>query len=58
MSLLTDVNQLATDAALMKDKVKTAFAVPLDRAILYPIARTAATSHTRARSASAGTSSL
>jgi molybdate transport system substrate-binding protein len=26
----------------MKDKVKTAFAVPLDRAILYPIARTAA----------------
>lgn len=32
----------ATDAALMKDKVKTAFAVPLDRAILYPIARTAA----------------
>ena len=32
----------ATDAALMKDKVKTAFAVPLDVAILYPIARTAA----------------
>ena len=32
----------ATDAALTKDKVKTAFAVPLDRAILYPIARTAA----------------
>lgn len=32
----------ATDAALMKDKVKTAFDVPLDRAILYPIARTAA----------------
>lgn len=32
----------ATDAALMKDKVKTAFAVPLDRAILYPIAHTAA----------------
>ena len=32
----------ATDAALMKDKVKTAFAVPLDRAILYPIARTVA----------------
>ena len=32
----------ATDAALMQDKVKTAFAVPLDRAILYPIARTAA----------------
>ena len=36
----------ATDAALMKDKVKTAFAVPLDRAILYPIARTAASSKT------------
>lgn len=32
----------ATDAALMKDKVKIAFALPLDRAILYPIARTAA----------------
>ena len=35
----------ATDAALMKDKVKTAFAVPLDVAILYPIARTAAASN-------------
>ena len=32
----------ATDAALMKDKVKTVFDVPLDLAILYPIARTAA----------------
>lgn len=31
----------ATDAALMKDKVKVAFDVPLDSAILYPIARTA-----------------
>ena len=35
----------ATDAALMKDKVKTAFAVPLDVAVLYPIARTAASSN-------------
>jgi len=31
-----------TDAALMKDKVKVAFEVPLDIAIGYPIARTAA----------------
>jgi molybdate transport system substrate-binding protein len=31
-----------TDAALMKDKVKVAFEVPLDVAIAYPIARTAA----------------
>jgi molybdate transport system substrate-binding protein len=31
-----------TDAALMKDKVKVAFEVPLDIAIAYPIARTAA----------------
>jgi molybdate transport system substrate-binding protein len=31
----------ATDAAVMKDKVKVAFAVPLDIAISYPIARTA-----------------
>jgi molybdenum ABC transporter molybdate-binding protein len=31
-----------TDAALMKDKVKVAFEVPLDVAISYPIARTAA----------------
>jgi molybdate transport system substrate-binding protein len=30
-----------TDAALMQDKVKVAFAVPLDVAIDYPIARTA-----------------
>jgi molybdate transport system substrate-binding protein len=30
-----------TDAALMPDKVKVAFAVPLDTAIDYPIARTA-----------------
>jgi molybdate transport system substrate-binding protein len=29
-----------TDAALMKDKVKVAFEVPLDAAISYPIART------------------
>lgn len=35
----------ATDAALMKDKVKTVFDVPLDVAILYPIARTAASSN-------------
>jgi molybdate transport system substrate-binding protein len=35
----------ATDAALMKDKVKTVFDVPLDMAILYPIARTAASSN-------------
>jgi molybdate transport system substrate-binding protein len=32
----------ATDAALMKDKVRVAFEVPLDIAISYPIARTAA----------------
>ena len=31
----------ATDAALMKDKVRVAFEVPLDIAISYPIARTA-----------------
>jgi molybdate transport system substrate-binding protein len=31
----------ATDAALMKDKVRVAFEVPLDTAISYPIARTA-----------------
>jgi molybdate transport system substrate-binding protein len=31
-----------TDAAVMKDKVKVAFEVPLDAAISYPIARTAA----------------
>jgi molybdate transport system substrate-binding protein len=31
-----------TDAALMKDKVKVAFEVPLDIPIAYPIARTAA----------------
>jgi molybdate transport system substrate-binding protein len=31
-----------TDAAVMKDKVKVAFEVPLDVAISYPIARTAA----------------
>lgn len=31
----------ATDAALMKDKVKIAFEVPLQTAILYPIAKTA-----------------
>lgn len=32
----------ATDAALMKNKVKVAFEVPLEMAIRYPIARTAA----------------
>jgi molybdate transport system substrate-binding protein len=31
-----------SDAALMRDKVKVAFAVPLDVAIRYPIARTSA----------------
>jgi molybdate transport system substrate-binding protein len=31
----------ATDAALMKDKVKLAFELPLDTAISYPVARTA-----------------
>lgn len=35
----------ATDAALMKDKVKVAFEVPLDIAIGYPIARTAASAN-------------
>ena len=30
----------ATDAAVMKDKVRVAFEVPLDVAIAYPIART------------------
>lgn len=35
----------ATDAALMKDKVKVAFEVPLDVAISYPIARTAASTN-------------
>lgn len=35
----------ATDAALMKDKVKTAFDVPLDVVILYPIARTVASAN-------------
>jgi molybdate transport system substrate-binding protein len=35
----------ATDAALMKDKVKVAFAVPLDVPISYPIARTAASAN-------------
>ena len=33
----------ATDATLMKDKVKVAIEVPLDGAILYPVAKTAAT---------------
>ena len=32
----------ATDAAIRKDKVKVAFEVPLATAILYPIAKTAA----------------
>lgn len=31
----------ATDAAIMKDKVKVAFEVPLDTVILYPVAKTA-----------------
>jgi molybdate transport system substrate-binding protein len=35
----------ATDAAVMKDKVKVAFEVPLDIAIGYPIARTAASTN-------------
>jgi molybdate transport system substrate-binding protein len=35
----------ATDAAIMKDKVKVAFEVPLDIAIRYPIARTAASTN-------------
>lgn len=35
----------ATDAAIMKDKVKVAFEVPLDVAISYPIARTAASAN-------------
>ena len=35
----------ATDAAIMKDKVKVAFEVPLATAILYPIAKTAASSN-------------
>ena len=32
----------ATDAAIMKDKVKVAFEVPLQTTILYPIAKTVA----------------
>ncbi len=35
----------ATDAAIMKDKVKVAFEVPLATVILYPIAKTAASAH-------------
>ena len=35
----------ATDAAIMKDKVKVAFEVPLQTVILYPIAKTAASTH-------------
>ncbi|WP_027996060.1 molybdate ABC transporter substrate-binding protein [Simplicispira psychrophila] len=35
----------ATDAAIMKDKVKVAFEVPLATAILYPIAKTATASN-------------
>ncbi|RJG01185.1 molybdate ABC transporter substrate-binding protein [Noviherbaspirillum sedimenti] len=35
----------ATDAALMPGKVRVAFSVPLDTAILYPIARTAASTN-------------
>ena len=35
----------ATDAALMKDKVKVVFEVPLDTVVLYPIAKIAASTH-------------
>lgn len=35
----------ATDAAVMKDKVRVAFEVPVDTPILYPIARTAASAN-------------
>ena len=35
----------ATDAAIKKDKVKVAFVVPLETTILYPIAKTAASSN-------------
>jgi molybdate transport system substrate-binding protein len=35
----------ATDAALMKGKVKVAFEVPIDMAITYPIARTVASAN-------------
>ena len=35
----------ATDAAIMKDRVKVAFEVPLQTVILYPIAKTAASTH-------------
>ena len=38
----------ATDAAIMKDKVKVAFEVPLATAILYPVAKTAASSNAAA----------
>ena len=38
----------ATDAALMKDKVKVAFEVPLASAILYPIAKTMASGNAAA----------
>ncbi len=34
-----------TDAALMKDKVRVAFDVPVDMPMTYPIARTVATTH-------------
>lgn len=36
----------STDAATMKDKVRIAFAVPMDMAISYPIARTRDSAHT------------
>jgi molybdate transport system substrate-binding protein len=42
-----------TDAALMKDKVKVAFEVPLDAAIGYPIARTSTGTNTSADAAEA-----
>ena len=35
----------ATDAAIMRDKVKVAFEVPLEAAILYPVAKTVASTH-------------
>lgn len=37
----------ATDAAIMKDAVKVAFAVPLDKDISYPIAKTAASANAK-----------
>lgn len=36
-----------TDAALMKDKVKVAFTVPLDKTITYPIAKIKSSAHSK-----------